>query len=314
MKKILNKFFPKKIGLLPYIREDIKGFYTTSPQIYGWEIERFNIPYLWNKSQGEGVVVAVIDTGCDFNHEDIKDNILQGMNFVNPGRDPMDVAGHGTHVSSTIAASNNGTGMVGVAPKTKIIPVKALGDDGNGRLDHIVKAIEWSANRGVDFISMSLGSPSPSRELEAAINYAASKGCIIFCAAGNSGPDVDIMYPAKYNHTIAIGAVDEYLNRTSFTCSGDSLDFLAPGHNIFGCVPGNNYAMMSGTSMSNPFFVGCASLLLSYLKQNDKKRPSSADEYIEIFKKHTLHLKDANYKGQKRYEGYGIIDPRGLLS
>lgn len=313
MKKILNKFFNKKIGLLPYIREDISSLSTTSPQVYGWEIEKFNIPSLWSKSQGEGVVVGVIDTGCDFNHEDIKDNILQGINFVNPGRDPMDVAGHGTHVSSTIAASNNGTGMVGVAPKTKIVPIKALGDDGNGRLDHIVKAIIWAADRGVDFISMSLGSPAPSRDLEQAIEYAASKGCIIFCAAGNSGPDVDIMYPAKYDHTIAIGAVDENLNRTSFTCSGDSLDFLAPGHNILGCVPGNNYAMMSGTSMSNPFFIGCSALLLSYLKQQGRSKPKSTEQYIDILKEHTTHLRDSKFSGQKKYEGYGVIDPRGLL-
>lgn len=313
MKKLFNKFFNKKIGLLPYIREDVYSLSTSTPQIHGWEIDKFEIPSLWRKSQGEGVVIAVIDTGCDFNHEDLKDNMLQGINFVEPRKDPMDRAGHGTHVASTIAATNNGTGIVGVAPKAKIVPVKALGDDGNGRLDHVVSGIKWAADRGVDFISMSLGSPTPSRELEKALEYAANKGCIVFCAAGNSGPETDIMYPAKYDHTIAIGAIDSNLKRTSFTCSGDSLDFLAPGYDILGCVPNNGYAMMSGTSMSNPFFVGCAALLLSRLKYSNQQIPKSTEEYITILKNHTIHLQDPKYYGKKQYEGYGIIDPRGFF-
>jgi len=131
----------KKYSLLPYIREDIYGL-DTSKQIIGWEISKFNIQKQWIKSQGENIRVAVIDTGCDLDHDDIKDNILQGKNFVEKNKDPYDKNGHGTHVAGTIAASNNNRGMVGVAPKAKIIPVKALGDNGSGNLKNIVDDIE----------------------------------------------------------------------------------------------------------------------------------------------------------------------------
>jgi subtilisin family serine protease len=297
------------IGLLPYKREDLFGITPETKQITGWEIEKFGIKQLWNQSQGDGVTVAVIDTGCDMGHEDIKNSIIDSINFVNSNEKANDVAGHGTHVASTIAAENNGTGMVGVAPKTKIIAVKALGDSGNGNLNDIAKAIKWSADRKVDFITMSLGSPNPAQLLESAIDYAASKGCIMFCAAGNSGKNTDVMYPAKYNHTIAIGAINERLERTDFTCSGDSLDFLAPGHNILGCVPGNKYALMSGTSMSNPFVVGCASLLLSYNKKHNKYKLNIAEDYINIFKQSAKDLQNSQYKGIKKYQGYGILYP-----
>jgi subtilisin family serine protease len=296
------------IKLLPYIREDIYGS-VDKEQHYGWEINKFDIRNQWNYSTGRGVVVAVIDTGCDFNHIDIKDNIIQGKNFVEINKDPMDFNGHGTHVAGTIAAINNGKGIVGVAPESKIMPVKALDNSGSGSSDNIVKAIIWSADNKADIITMSLGSPVPSKAIENAINYAASKGTIIFCAAGNAGEATDVMYPAKFNNTIAIGAIDENLNRTSFTCSGDTLDFLAPGHNIISCVPNNGYASMSGTSMSNPFAVGCASLLLSYNKKIKKYELNNTKNYIDIFKSKSKPLANPKYSGIHRYEGYGIMYP-----
>lgn len=305
--------FKRKVKLLPYIREDVSSMTSYSSQVYGWELERFSIPSLWSKTEGKGVVIAVIDTGCDIYHDDLRTNILVGKNFVNESAAPIDVAGHGTHVASTIAASNNGTGMVGVAPEAKILPVKSLGDDGTGNMKDVANGIRWAADQKVDFITMSLGSPYPSKPIEDAINYAASQGCVLFCAAGNEGPANDIMYPAKYDNTISIGAVDENLDRTNFTCSGETLDFLAPGHNILGCVPGNRYALMSGTSMSNPFAVGCAALLLSYYRKMNKKIPKTCDDYINIMKDHTISLTDPGYANKKRFQGYGIINIAGVI-
>lgn len=299
-----------KIGLLPYISEPLYGLSPNDPQTMGWEILKFNIPTIWNNSQGENVTVAVLDTGCDLDHSDLRDNLLNGKNFIEKNSSPLDRAGHGTHVSSTIAAINNGYGMVGVAPKTKIVPVKVLNDNGNGSVGSIVDGIYWSSDhKDVNFLTMSLGSSGSHPDIEKAINHANSKGKIVFCAAGNSGPNSDIMYPAKYKNTIAIGAIDENLKRTDFSCSGDSLDFLAPGHNIMGCIPKNKYAKMSGTSMSNPFAVGLASLLLSYNLKNNKFMLKDYNDYVKVFRQYCQPLNDSRYGTSKRYQGYGIIYP-----
>lgn len=295
-----------KYSLLPYTQENVYGFDSNSQNI-GWEISKFHVMDLWKSTMGEGVVVAVIDTGCDLNHQDLKDNLLDGINFVNRNKSPQDDNGHGTHISGTIAAINNSKGIVGVAPKTKIVPIKALDRNGSGGLQPIIDGIMWAADNKVDFITMSLGSPIRSVDLEQAIDYAYNSGVIIFCAAGNSGENVELMYPARYSKTISIGAIDENLNRTDFTCSGDGLDFLAPGHNIISCVPNNNYAIMSGTSMSNPFAVGCASLLCSIHKRKGEKL--TQQQYIDTFSKKAVSLTDPKYHGKKKYEGYGIIYP-----
>lgn len=299
----------KKVSLLPYIREDIYGMSPNTPCVQGWEITKFNIPNYWGQSRGDGVKIAVIDTGVDFNHEDLKECIIDGKNFVDLNEDPIDRVGHGTHVASTIAARDNYYGIVGVANKAKIIPVKALNDQGQGSIDTICEAVRWSADAGAEFITMSLGSTSSSSNLKLAIDYANSKGSIIFCAAGNSGPSADIMYPARYENTIAIGAIDKNLNRTDFTCSGDSLDFLAPGHEIIGCVPGDKYAIMSGTSMSNPFAVGLAALLLAYNKSEKKYQLKTCQDYRNIFRSTAVSLDNPQYSGIKKYQGYGIIQP-----
>lgn len=305
----------KKVSLLPYESKPIYGLFTDSPQEYGWELKKFNIPDLWQKSDGNDVVVGVIDTGCDLDHPDLQHNLIDGINFVNKNKKPEDDCGHGTHVSSTIGAINNGVGIVGIAPKTKIIPIKALDGGGSGSITNIIKSIEWAADHGgINFITMSLGAAQAVKELEDIITYANSKNCIVFCAAGNSGENSDIMYPAKYNNTISIGAIDENLERTNFTCSGEELDFLAPGHNILGCIPGGRYALMSGTSMSNPFAVGCASLLLSYNRKYHQYKLDNYQDYIDIFKQSAIDLSNSRYKKIRKYQGYGIINPEPLIS
>lgn len=298
-------------SLLPFIRENVYGLNPKSAQITGWEINTFKIQEQWKYSTGKNTKIAVIDTGCDLDHPDLKNNILQGINLLNPKRDPYDDNGHGTHVSGSISAENNGYGMIGVAPESKILPIKALDAAGNGNNSIIAKAIIFAADNKCDFITMSLGSPSDSSNIYNAIKYANSKGCIIFCAAGNYGENSPIMYPAKYNETIAIGSVDRNLNRSIFTCKGEELDFLSPGQDIFSCVPDNSYSIMSGTSMANPFAVGCASLLLSYARMYNKQHLlKTKQDYINIFKSGAKSLKNNKFNGQKKYEGYGILYPK----
>jgi len=294
--------------LFPYKTEEFFGLSPRDPQMVGWEITKLNVDKQWIKSTGDGVTVAVIDTGCDINHPDIKGNIIGQYNFINNTQDAFDDNGHGSHVCGTIAAVNNGIGMVGVAPKAKILALKALDKNGGGSLSNVAKAIRFAAKEKVDISTMSLGSRGSSGAVKKAVELANNEGCLVFCAAGNSGPKVDILYPAKYNNTISIGAIDRNLNRTNFTCSGPSLDFLAPGHDIMSILPYNRYALMSGTSMSNPFASGVAALYISYYRQKYSKSKLTRQEMIDILKKDSTPLKDSRFR-DKKYQGFGIIHP-----
>jgi subtilisin family serine protease len=310
----IRKSKDKNCGLFPYIKEEVFGDFEYR-QGEAWSISKMNIPALWKYSQGENVIVAVIDSGCDLNHEDLKDNYVQGKNFIDSKKDPIDENSHGTHVAGTIAAINNRYGVVGVAPKTKIMPIKVFGADGRGNNIDVADAVLWASNNGADIICMSLGSPYPSRELDYAISKAASKGVVSFCAAGNGGEQSDIYYPAKYEITVSVGAVDNMLHRAFFTCKGEELDFLAPGQDILSTTPNNTYSLMSGTSMANPFVVGCASLLLSFVKQNRPEiKLSSADDYIKIFSNYATDLRNPNHSKNKSYQGMGLLDCRKIKS
>lgn len=307
MSTILNK-----INLLPFYRESVATIQDVQ-QKSGWEITAFNLPQSWKISQGEGVKVAVLDTGCDLDHPDLQENLLKGRNFVNERLDPDDDNGHGSHVTGSICALNNDIGIVGVAPMSKVVPVKVLDENGSGDLDVVAKGIRWAADIGVDFITMSLGSPTETPQIHDAINYAESKGCITFCAAGNAGQTRQIFYPAAYPNVIGIGAVDSNFDRANFSCTGPDLDFLAPGVKILSTVPDNWYAILSGTSMSNPFAVGIAALLLSFTRSHGVDFGlKTAQDYIRIFKQCTIPTSNPKFANKHFFEGFGIIDPRKM--
>ena len=211
----------RKISLLPYIQENVYGINGRTDQITGWEINKLNIKDYWKFGMGEGVKVAVIDSGCDLDHPDLKSNLLDnGYNFIDDNEYPIDDNGHGSHVAGTIAACNNGLGIVGVSPKTKILPVKSLDSEGSGSLHSVAMGILWAVEQGVDIITMSLGTESHSKDFHDVIKFAHSKGVLIFCAAGNSGYRNNIMYPARYPETISIAAIDSDFERTDFSCAG----------------------------------------------------------------------------------------------
>lgn len=304
----------KRCSLFPYEREEVFSV-QDAMQKYGWGITAFDLPGVWSKSKGEGVKVAVLDTGVDLDHPDLNKNILPGFNFVNPGKQPWDDNQHGTHVAGIIAASNNEIGMVGVAPEAKIIPVKVLNKGGNGSLLDVAKGIRWAVDEGkADLICMSLGSPNPVQEVRKAVQYALSKKVVCFVAAGNAGITKQIFYPANYPETIAIGSIDENLSRSRFSNTGENLDFMAPGGKIFSTVPDNWYAVLSGTSMAAPFATGVAALVLSYVRNSGKKvKLESNEDYIEIFKKHAGPITNKDLQNKLFYQGFGILDPKKVL-
>jgi major intracellular serine protease len=307
MECVMKKKYECK--LFPYKREDCLSL-QDAKQKSGWNITAFDLPKAWELSQGEGIVIAVLDTGCDLDHPDLINNLLPGYNFVNPGSPPVDDNGHGSHVIGTLVAENNDIGVVGVCPKTKVRPVKVLDGKGNGNLLNVAKGIRWAIEQKVDLISMSLGAPSPVAQVRKAIQAAAAAGITCFVAAGNAGNTKDVFYPSAYPETIAIGAIDINMRRASFSNTGMNLDFMAPGVDIFSTVPDNWYATLSGTSMAQPFACGVAALVLSYVRA---KRPDivlkSSKDYIELFKKYTIPTGDV-YDNPHFYQGFGIIDPR----
>jgi subtilisin family serine protease len=264
-------------------------------------------------SQGEGVTVAVLDTGCDLDHPDLADNLLPGYNFVSPKKKPWDDNEHGTHVTGIICALDNDIGTVGVAPKAKVLPVKVLDNKGDGNLLNVAKGIRWSVKHGADMLCLSLGAPRPIQQVRKAIQWAAKRGVPCFVAAGNAGRTKEVFYPAAYPEAISIGSIDEDLDRSDFSNTGKRLDFLAPGGKIFSTVPDNWYAFLSGTSMAAPFACGVAALLLSYVRKNTDLSIKTVEDYKKVLKAHTTPVRNRKIAGNRFFEGYGIIDPRKFL-
>jgi len=293
--------------LLPYQRKDIISAQELREKL-DWGISRFRLPEAWQVTQGENVTIAVLDTGCDLDHPDLKDNLLEGYNFVDPGTPPEDDGDHGTHVSGIIAAQKNDLGTVGVAPCAKIRPVKVLDGYGDGTIEDVIKGIRWAIKQKVDFISMSLGTMKPMSQLRWAIKAADKAGIPVFVAAGNMGKSEHLLYPANYPETIAIGAIDKKMQRADFTNTGDHLDFLAPGVDILSTVPDNWWAILSGSSMAQPFVCGLAALLLSYKRNAGfDVTLNNANDYRSFFKEHTMNVVSEQYAGDPFYQGFGII-------
>ena len=206
--------------------------------------------------------VAVIDTGIDCAHPDLKCDFGSGANIVDPSATPTDDNEHGTHVAGTIAGRGDG-GPIGVAPKATLIPVKVLDAQGSGNLSDIVKGINWATRAGVNVINMSLGGPTGSAALERAVKHALSAGVVVVCAAGNSGPNPDTVgFPGGYPGVIAVAASDLNDKVANFSSRGNAVAFIAPGVDIASTIPGGGTAKLSGTSMASPHVAGLAALAI----------------------------------------------------
>lgn len=274
-----------------------------------WYLKDQKLESVWGNEDygntaGEGTVVAVIDTGVDYNHEDLQDNIwtnsaevsgttgadddnngyvddVHGINLIDPNETPMDDHGHGTHVAGIIAMENNNVGGVGIAYKSKIMPIKAGGSDGTFNSTDIAKAIVYAYKNGADVINMSFGSYAHSALIENALQDAFNS-CVLVAAAGNYGiPTADCplggqnMYPASYSYVIGVMAYDEANSFASFSNwdyapnANAEYEVVAPGVNIYSTLPNGRYATWNGTSMAAPMVSAEAAILRSSLKDKD---------------------------------------------
>lgn len=228
-------------------------------------------PQAWDVFKGQGsMVVAVIDTGVDHTHEDLKSKVIsKGKDFVNNDDDAMDDQGHGTHCAGLVgAATNNGVGGAGMGYNIRILPVKVLSAGGGGTADQIIGGIKYAADSEAKVLSMSLGGYGRSEAMSDAVQYAWGKNKIIVAAAGNDNLDAaaNPMYPANYDNVYSVAATNSGDQKAGFSNFSKTLiDVAAPGEEIYSTIfPGGGYAFASGTSMACPITAGLVGLVWSY--------------------------------------------------
>jgi thermitase len=277
-----------------------------------WNFTCIKAPQAWDVTTGDDVLVAVIDTGIDYTHEDLAGKYAGGYDFVNCDGDPMDDHWHGTHVAGTIAAStNNGKGVAGMSWGARLMGLKALDASGSGYDFDIAQAIEYAADNGARIINMSIGGPDYSATLADAVKYAQDRGCVVVAAAGNYNSNA-MYYPAAYPNVIGVSATGFTGTKAAYSNYGSYVDVAAPGgdndgdtdHMILSCYIGG-YAYAVGTSMAAPHVAGLAALILS-------QYPSLSGTELA---RAVLHATDdIGASGRDDLYGYGIIDAQEAVT
>jgi thermitase len=243
-----------------------------------WHLAKVGALQAWDKTRGDGrLIVAVVDTGVDYDHPDLKGKVIKGGNHTKEGpkNDPKDGQGHGTHVAGIIAAAaDNGIGVAGIAPGVTILAEKVLASNGSGSLFSIAAGIRHAVVNGAKIVNLSLGGPAANDPISAGVGaWAVKKGTLLIAAAGNSNDAVGT--PARYaDYYMAVAASDETDGKAKFSCFGPELSVSSPGTKILATTPTykvplndhgypQNYAALNGTSMATPLTAGIAALVWS---------------------------------------------------
>jgi thermitase len=270
-----------------------------------------NLAKAWDITFGDPkIVIAVVDTGIDLKHPDLKNKLVEGYNVITQGKTPpMDDNGHGTHASGIAAAeSNNKIGIAGVAPKCKLMPIKALDAKGSGDIFNVALGLIWAVDHGARVLNLSLGGPK-NETLKRAVDYALAKNVVVVTAMGNDGKNSKA-YPAAFPGVISVGAVDFDKQKADFSNFGDWISVAAPGVQIMSTMPTykttmtefekeEGYDYLDGTSMACPIVAGIAALVLS---RNPGYTPAEVKERIQST------ATDVGKKGYDNEYGYGVVN------
>lgn len=252
-----------------------------------WGVQEIKAPQAWSTTTGHRIKIGVIDTGVDFSHPDLRQSLARGINLLNRAALPHDDNGHGTHIAGTIAAANQMQGMIGVAPRSIVYPVKAFDQNGSAFVSDIILGIDWCVRNGMNIINMSFGMKTRSKSLLNAVTNAFNSGVIVVASSGNDGKRKSVDYPAKYPQTISVGATNRLRRIAPFSNRGIYIDIYAPGDKILSSWLRGKYNEMSGTSMATSHVSGAIALLLAY-------RPGlSPAEIKSILKRSMLPLRGA---------------------
>lgn len=265
-------------------------------------------PKAWTliqKGQCVPANIAIVDTGVDLEHPDLKDKLLPGKDFVDEDDIPMDENSHGTHCAGISAAiMDNNEGITGISPRSNIVPVRVLDNNGSGSLDDVASGILWAADSGVKVISLSLGAPYATETLKEAVQYALNKDIVVLAAMGNSG-NKQKYYPAAYEGVTAVSSTDSKDKYSYFTTYGEWVSVSAPGSSVLSSVPGGKYAIKSGTSMACPNAAGVVALIRC-------KFPELTN--IEVKKRLEITADDKGTPGFDIYYGNGRINAYRALN
>jgi subtilisin len=228
-----------------------------------WGVDHIKAPLAWSKSVGSNVRVGVIDTGIDYTHPDLGHTISRGVNLLHRGLLPYDDNGHGTHISGIIAASSSYKGIMGVAPKAFIHPVKAFDYNGSAYVSDLIAGINWCVQQDLDIINMSFGMKTYHKLLEYAVLKAYQAGKIIVASSGNDGKKASVDYPARFTQVVSVGAATKMNKIAPFSNRGQRIDVYAPGERIYSAWLHGKYNELSGTSMATAHVSGVIALMLA---------------------------------------------------
>ncbi|WP_289017767.1 S8 family serine peptidase [uncultured Aeromicrobium sp.] len=285
-----------------------------------WALDRLQAETLWRRADGRATrstpraVVAVVDTGVDRTHPDLRGNVMRGVDVLTGGTVSGDPHGHGTHVAGIVAAvAGNRRGVAGLAPRAAVLPIRVLGADGRGSSDDVARGVLIAVDRKAQVVNLSLSAGTDDPALARAVAYAQRKGVLVVAGAGNSGCGVlfrPVQYPAAYPGVVGVGSVDADLRGSSFSSCGSWVDVVAPGRGIWSTVPRDDrlscrdvYCALSGTSMSSPYVAAAAALAMSRRGLSAQRVAARLEETA----------RDLGPRGKDQRFGAGLLDARRLV-